>query len=110
MGKVFVEQVSASAALGLLPGCSCFAVAYAFEEAETMRNVVDGSSRKGVVRVACFACIIRFDAAARRVAFFVAGSFCAADALEVAAGMDEDAVAPHQGEEEAVGRSVFMEG
>ena len=99
MGKVFVEQVSASAALGLLPGCSGFAVAYAFEETEAMRNVVDGSSGKGVVLVACIACIIRFDAAARRVAFFVAGSLCAAYALEVAAGMDEEAVAAHQGEE-----------
>ena len=110
MGKVFVEQVSASAALGKLPGCCGFAVAYAFEETEAMRNVVDGSSGKGVVLVACIACIIRFDAAARRLAFFVAGSFCAAYALEVAAGMDEETVAAHQGEEETIGRSVFMEG
>ncbi|WP_418858838.1 hypothetical protein [Segatella sp.] len=58
MGKVFVKQVSASAALGLLPGCSGFAVAYAFEEAEAMRDVVDGSSGKGVVLVECIACII----------------------------------------------------
>ena len=71
---------------------------------------MDGSSGKGVVLVACTACIIRFDAAARRVAFFVAGSLCAAYALEVAAGMDEEAVAAHQGEEETIGRSVFMKG
>ena len=110
MGKVLIEQVSASAALGLLPGCSGFAVAYAFEETETRSDVVDGSSGKGVVLVACIACIIRFDAAARRETFLVAGSICAAYALEVAAGMDEEAVAAHQSEEEAVGRSVFMEG
>lgn len=48
-----------------------------------MRDMVDGSSGKGVVLVACIACIIRFDAAARRETFFVAGSFCAAYALEV---------------------------
>ena len=75
-----------------------------------MRDVVDESSRHGIVSVAGFARIVGFDVASADEAILVAVAFRASQAFQIAAGMEKETMAAHQGKEDAVRGTVFVQG
>ena len=75
-----------------------------------MRDVVDESCRYGIVGVAGFARIVGLDVASADEAILVAVALRASQAFQIAAGMEKETMAAHQGKEDAVRGTVFVQG
>ena len=98
---------------GLAPdrsGGGTSSVSDTFEDSEALVDMVDGTDCQRIVAMASLTGIVRFVICLVDVSILVAVAFSLADALEVAAGMEEEAMATHHGEEDAIGRTVLMEG
>lgn len=68
-----------------------------FEDSEALVDMVDGTDCQRIVAMASLTGIVRFVICLVDVSILVAVAFSLADALEVAAGMEEEAVATYHG-------------
>ena len=103
-----VEHISSSFALRQLPCHGAAPIAHALKEAQLPRQAVCGARRDGEVALCSLARIVGSLRALAEAAVLGATAACLADTAKERIGVHKETMAPHQGEERAIGRSVVV--